>query len=384
MKNKISMVVLAVLFVLAGCQGGGSPVEQPDYKESYRGMGGESMTGQVSVYLGEDKLLHMYDPSRKDSIVLCSKADCLHKPYDETANPDPSCDAALNSELFFTCVPVISGKYIYLFGEADLSQGVVYRQNLDGSGRTRLYTMNYQLGMGSSVYVENQTAYAEAKIPVVSEDNLGGMGTNKSRDLILKIDLESGGTEEISPVSEKEFQSAGFLDKKGRRLYFDFSWRVLGKGDKDFTTAPEYHKIYCYDMEEKKAEQIFGEKELRGLSPAGMTERALCVWDTKTGEAFEISLADKEKVKVYEPPNGRVMYFVFGDKWITGDPEAEQFFYLDGGKSVLLSGITGFYSMMGEYVEYSLQNGTHQAAYGASFFTDDRQVILERSEQDGT
>ncbi|MCI9420859.1 MAG: hypothetical protein HFG32_12825 [Eubacterium sp.] len=384
MRIKVCFVILAFLFVLTGCENGSSPMEKPDHKESYLGMGGESMTGQISVYVGEDKLLHMYDPVQKENIVLCSKADCIHEPYDETANPDPACDAALNRELFVTCVPVISGKYIYLFGEADLSRGVVYRENLDGSARTRLYTIDYQLGMGNSVYVENQTAYAEAKIPVVSEDNLGGVGTNKSHDLILKIDLESGGTEEISPINEQEFQSVRFLDKKGRQFYFYFSWRVLGKEDKDYSTASEYYKIYCYDMETQKTEQIFDEVELAGLSPVGMTDRALCVLDTKTMEAFEISLADKQKTKVYEPSSEKVMYFVFKDRWIVGDIVAEQFSYLDQGKLVLLPGIIGFYNMMGDYVEYSLQDGSHQAVYGDSFFTDDREVILERGESDGT
>ncbi len=78
-------------------------MEKLDHKESYLGMGGESMTGQISVYVGEDKLLHMYDPVQQENIVLCSKADCIHEPYDETANPDPACDAALNRELFVTC-----------------------------------------------------------------------------------------------------------------------------------------------------------------------------------------------------------------------------------------------------------------------------------------
>ena len=383
MKRKMCVVILAALFVLTSCQGESDPMEVPYYKESYRGMGGESMTRQISVYVDEDKLLHMYDSKQKASIVLCSKADCIHQSYDETANPDPTCDAALNRELFSSCIPVISGRYVYLFGEENLSRGVVYRENLDGSGRTRLFTMDYQLNLGNFVYVEDQTAYAEAKIPIASEDNLGGAGTNSSYDLILKIDLESGETKEISPVNEEEFQSVTVLDKKGSQFYLDFSWRILGKKDKDYSTAPEYHKIYRYDMETEETTQIFAEKELAGLSPVGMTGDALCVFDAETGEAFEISLTDKKKTKVYEPPDNNVMYFVFKDRWIVGDTEAEIFSYLDNGELVLLSGIVGFYGMSGDYVEYVLQDGTHQAAYGDSFFTDEREIILERSEGDG-
>lgn len=347
-------------------------------------MGGESMTRQISVYVDEDKLLHIYDPKQKENIVLCNKADCIHQPYDETANPDPTCDAALNEELFSSCIPIISGRYVYLFGEENLSRGVAYRENLDGSGRTRLFTMDYQLNVGTSVYVENKVAYAEAKIPVVSEDNLGGTGTNSGHDMILKIDLESGETKGISPINEQEFQSVTILDKKGSLFYFDFSWRILGKKDKDYSTAPEYHKIYRYDMETEETTQVFDEKELKGQSPVGMTKNALCVFDAETGKAFEISLTDKKKTKVYEPPDNNVMYFVFMDRWIVGNTEAEQFSYLDNGKPIHLPGIVGFYGMMGDYAEYTLQDGTHQAVYGDSFFTDEKEIILERSEGDGT
>ena len=67
---------------------------------------------------------------KKSSIVLCNKSNCEHEPYDENTNPDPTCDAALNKDLFFNCVPVISGEYVYLFGQADLSKGVVYREKI--------------------------------------------------------------------------------------------------------------------------------------------------------------------------------------------------------------------------------------------------------------
>ena len=111
----------------------------------------------------------------------------------------------MNKDLFFNCVPVISGEYVYLFGQADLSKGVVYREKLDGSGRTKLYKLDYQVNVYNSVYVENGIAYAEAEIPIVKEDNIGGAGSNSNYSVLLAINLESGETKEISDINKEKF-----------------------------------------------------------------------------------------------------------------------------------------------------------------------------------
>ena len=131
----------------------------------------------------------------------------------------------MNKDLFFNCVPVISGEYVYLFGQADLSKGVVYREKLDGSGRTKLYNLDYQVNVYNSVYVENGIAYAEAEIPIVKEDNIGGAGSNSNYSVLLAINLESGETKEISDINKEKFHGLLLLEKSGEKLYYESTYR---------------------------------------------------------------------------------------------------------------------------------------------------------------
>lgn len=68
--------------------------------ESLHSASGESVSCLASVFTTQDGLLHIFDPNQKSSIVLCNKSNCEHEPYDENTNPDPTCDAALNKDLF--------------------------------------------------------------------------------------------------------------------------------------------------------------------------------------------------------------------------------------------------------------------------------------------
>lgn len=380
LKSKVLCMGMIIVLLLSACQNEDSFSQLEGTKESYIGMGGVSITSQVGVYIDDNRLLHLYDSKHKEDVILCNKANCAHEPYNEDSNPDPTCDAALNEELCTNCVPIISGKYIYLFGEENLSQGVAYRINLDGTERTKMYTMDYQVKMGSSAFVENNLAYVEACVPVVSEDELGGAGTNQSYDVLLKINLETGKIKEISPIDKKDFQGIKMLDKKGDKLFFNYFYRVLGEKDKDYSTATEYNRIYCYDIEEDKTTLLFDEAQLSGLSPVGVTEYALCLYDIEKSEAYEISLKDKKKTLIYKPIKSDVMYFVYKNKWIIGDIESEKFSYLQDGKEILLPEINSFLGLMGNYVEYTLKDGRFQISKGDSLFTDERDILFERGE----
>lgn len=378
MRVKTIAVGLIMLLLLTGCQNDNSNSNSQMTLESFRSRGGESMSRRISVYVGEDNLLHMYDPGQSDTIVLCNKADCSHEPYDERDNPDPTCNAALNKELFSCCVPVISGDYLYLFGQENMSRGVVYRENLDGTGRTRVFTMDYQVGMGNSVYVTNNIVYAEAGIPIITEDNLGGAGTNSSYDMLLRIDLQSGETKEISPISKEKFQNIDLLERKGDQLYYSFSYRTLSEGDDDYSTAPEHYSIYCYDLKTNKQTQLFTEDELEGLTPVGMTESSLCTFSKDTGEAFEISMKDKSRKSIYQPPEHNAIYFMYNNRWIIGDMDKEEFSYLEGKELKVLEDIVSFSNTFGNYAEFYKKDGTCQAVYGSSLFTEEKEIILER------
>ena len=297
MKKKALLIVAACACFITGCGAEKSTENKMKITESLHSASGESVSCLASVFTTQDGLLHIFDPNQKSSIVLCNKSNCEHEPYDENTNPDPTCDAALNKDLFFNCVPVISGEYVYLFGQADLSKGVVYREKLDGSGRTKLYNLDYQVNVYNSVYVENGIAYAEAEIPIVKEDNIGGAGSNSNYSVLLAINLESGETKEISDINKEKFHGLLLLEKSGEKLYYESTYRKLGKKDKDYSTAKEYSKVYEYNIKTGKQSQVCSEKDLEGCIVIGMIDQAVYVYNQETMEVFEVAIGSKRRKK---------------------------------------------------------------------------------------
>lgn len=116
----------------------------------------------------------------------------------------------------------------------------------------KLYNLDYQVNVYNSVYVENGIAYAEAEIPIVKEDNIGGAGSNSNYSVLLAINLESGETKEISDINKEKFHGLLLLEKSGEKLYYESTYRKLGKKDKDYSTAKEYSKVYEYNIKTGK------------------------------------------------------------------------------------------------------------------------------------
>lgn len=380
MKNRNIVCLLMVGLLFLGCQNE-KQLNKAELKESFYCMGGTSMNRNVSVYVGEDALLHMYDAAEKTDVVLCNKADCKHEPYDEIKNPDPTCNAAMNEKLFSVHVPVISDGYLYLFGKENLEKGVVYREELDGSNRTRLYTFDYLIENYNSVYSKDGIVYAEATIPIVTEDDLGGSGSHGGYPVLLEIELDSGVIKNISNVDkEKEFQNVKLLDKKGNKIFYSHSYRVSTKNNKNYEQLPEYMTIWKYDINSKKKQLIFRPEELEGMIPVGITEQALCVYKKETMEAFEISFNNKGKKKIYSPDSKETIYFVYQDKWIIGNMEKEEFYYLKGNKLKSLPKIVAFSSMFADFIEFYRDDGRCMAQYGKTFYCDEPEIIMERKE----
>ena len=378
MKKKALLIVAACACFITGCGAEKSTENKMKITESLHSASGESVSCLASVFTTQDGLLHIFDPNQKSSIVLCNKSNCEHEPYDENTNPDPTCDAALNKDLFFNCVPVISGEYVYLFGQADLSKGVVYREKLDGSGRTKLYNLDYQVNVYNSVYVENGIAYAEAEIPIVKEDNIGGAGSNSNYSVLLAINLESGETKEISDINKEKFHGLLLLEKSGEKLYYESTYRKLGKKDKDYSTAKEYSKVYEYNIKTGKQSQVCSEKDLEGCIVIGMIDQAVYVYNQETMEVFEVAIGSKKKKKIYKPDKTDVLYYTYKNHLIRGDMEKEKFYYLKDSAWEELEASASFTNTFGDFAEYYDKKNVIHVVYGDSLFKDQKKELFER------
>lgn len=359
------LIVFLIVLMLSGCGSSGKVSIDDSY--SYLGA---AVGNKMSVYVSDDNLLHMYVPDGRDDIVLCNKADCTHEPYNESSNSDPVCDAALNDKLKDSCLPVITGEYIYLFGRENMLEGVVYRENLDGSGRVRVYTLNYQINIYSKVYVRDKYAYAEASIPVVEEEEKsGGTFTNKSQTVVVRINLETGEVTELSPVSElkHEYSNMYIIDVTDTDIYIGYRYGI----------NDVYFRVYCYDIKEDKLAVMFDEKELTGMEIIGTMDKALCVADYTTKEAYEINYEDKERTSIYKPDTTDVIYNVYNKRWIISDMDSETSSYIDGDKCTQIDDVAAIPCTLGKYIDIMKEDNTRQVIYGDSIYTDNPKIMLE-------
>lgn len=376
--KKIIVGVFVCALLFAGCGKEESLSDKTIIDESYHSMSGESVSKLASVYVEEDGLLHIYNPSQKKSVVLCNKPDCKHEAYDENSNIDPKCNAAMNKELFFNCVPVLSGEYVYLFGQLDLSKGVVYRQKMDGSEREKLYEIDYQIQVFNGVFVQDGIAYAEANIPIVKKDNIGGVGSNNSFSVLLAITLESGDIKEISTVNKEKFHGLSLLDKVGEKIYYVSTYRKLGKKEKNYSTAIEHSNVYEYNTLTGENVQKCKEKDLEGFIVIGILNNSICAYNQKTMEAVEISMENHEIKSIYKPDKQDVLYFVFQNHLIMADMKKEEYYYLNDKQWEKLDDIVSISCVFGDYLEYFDKHNMLHVVYDESLFMEHRKELFER------
>ena len=215
----------------------------------------------------------------------------------------------------------------------------------------------------NSVYVENGIAYAEAEIPIVKEDNIGGAGSNSNYSVLLAINLESGETK---------------LEKSGEKLYYVSTYRKLGKKDKDYSTAKEYSKVYEYNIKTGKQSQVCSEKDLEGCIVIGMIDQAVYVYNQETMEVFEVAIGSKKKKKIYKPDKTDVLYYTYKNHLIRGDMEKEKFYYLKDSAWEELEGIASFTNTFGDFAEYYDKKNVLHVVYGDSLFKDQKKELFER------
>ncbi len=360
-KNVLISFVLLAVCGLSACGGGGQLQE----KECYTGMSGECAGEKVSVYVDDQKLLHIYNRESGQSGILCGKPDCEHKPYDERTNPDPVCMAALNGELNAACIPAICDGYLYLFGNKNLSQGVVYREKLDGSGRTEVKVMDYQIGMGSSLYVRDGFIYAEANIPLVNKDHIGGSGTNQSDRLMIRICPATGEVEEISPVLHQDRSSVLLLDYEGDDIYYWLSWKEK---------SGEYVQLYCYNTKTGTYSMPVDEGKLTGMTLLGVDKGMLYASDGKKA-VYRISFGGKEWERIYSSrKSGPVFFVMYQDQLLEADMDNGKFHYTGETGAIDLTPVAAIVNTFGKYMCLSERDGTSKVYY-------DSQLRMSRKER---
>ena len=232
-------------------------------------------TDEGGVYVGEDALLHYYDKETASDVILCHKPDCKHEAYDSEVNPDPVCDAALNKDLSLTCIPFTNGEHVYLFGDKDVRRGVIYRERADGSEREQLCVTEYKCLENANGYIKGEKAYLVGNQPVVTEEPMGGVGSNKCYYVLLEVDLTDGTCTPLSEIRPYDFQGMALLGTYGEELYYYFSYRENDKDLDELVDAKDMDDIYALNMNTGEVSLRIPDEKLEGYIPRGIHEGAI-------------------------------------------------------------------------------------------------------------
>lgn len=208
-KRKLPVMAAMALciFAAAGC---GRRTKQNDRTgEGFCGsssvfdcLEGQSFCDKGMLKL-ESGLMIFYEYDTGKSYPLCSDVYCEHKPYHETKNPDPVCEATMK-EIKQAC---IYGDHVYVIQETGFQQMALKVRNLTESGYKSIAELPYKLPF-SAAY----NAIIDGKMYLLVSDTDVELGDGPaqiftSHDFytsLLEIDLKTGEYKKLFEFEGKE------------------------------------------------------------------------------------------------------------------------------------------------------------------------------------
>lgn len=106
-----------------------------------------------------DDVLWFHDFESGNKIVLCNQPNCTHQPYSWDKNPNPTCHAVLPNRDSFDAVGMYND-HVYIFSADALNHTIVYKENLDGSGRESIAEFDWEVyEFDRMVFKDNQALF---------------------------------------------------------------------------------------------------------------------------------------------------------------------------------------------------------------------------------
>ena len=220
--DKLTALCDDELYAHCGTEDGYYYIAEPSYEKD----------GAMRVYQDDPHIMYV-DYATKQEVYLCSDAGCQHD--------TEACSAVLSSDEFpldSTRIFVWNGKLYALsreedseggtsveyvaigeegFAEAESRPAVLYRMNLDGSGREKVYTFENGLTLEHNVYGDGSGIYFIAKRLSTERDGNASY-TSASERMILRIDPDHGTVETVCDLNWDD----------------GITWRTVGCADRGF------------------------------------------------------------------------------------------------------------------------------------------------------
>ena len=273
-----------------------------------------SHAGHRYVYVNNN-MLYLQDMETNQSMILCSKTNCEHKPYDEVLNPDPECEAATRPGCTSYASIGIYNDCIYAF-ETNNNQDELelYKMELGAQGWFKIGKIPYGIYGEADSYYVNDYAYIDGfKTEYPSEASTEFMETT----VLLKIDLKTGKYEELgTKYSSKYYCRMRKLDYSDGILCYENQRLKEGYTNEDLDIASDISWEGMFDTtvctiacdsgkEEKMDFRMFTMGEYIAFKDSMIYYRnggLICRWDIRSRSESGIGeMEENESAQSYLP-----------------------------------------------------------------------------------
>lgn len=164
-----------------------------------------------------DDVLWFHDFESGNKIVLCNQPNCTHQPYSWDKNPNPTCHAVLPNGGLFDAVGMYND-HVYIFSGDALNHTIVYKENLDGSGRESIAEFDWKVYEFDLMIFKDNQAFFIAIQEIYDEE--GSSSSQERNYIVMNLDLDTGKTTELTEVKHDHYGQMGDLKIYDDRLYY--------------------------------------------------------------------------------------------------------------------------------------------------------------------
>lgn len=195
-----------------------------------------------------DDVLWFHDFESGNKIVLCNQPNCTHQPYSWDKNPNPTCHAVLPNSYGFDAVGMYNN-HVYIFSGDGLNRTIVYKENLDGTGRESIAEFDWEVyEFGQMIFKDNQAFFIVSQFMLDDE----GQPLQEQNLVVMSLDLNTGKTTELTEVKHDHYGQMGNLKVYDDRLYYYYVYYddEMDWSDEDaIEKADDYIRYFLYEVD---------------------------------------------------------------------------------------------------------------------------------------
>lgn len=313
------------------------------------------------IYMIKANLLTYIDYATKQEIVLCTDSSCKHD--------NEKCAAILSYEEFFHGSPglFVYNGYLYAFNSDHYDEGSfrvgsflsqpgleqyietrknsLYRMNLDGTGREKLFELEGNSVMESFAVGDGESIWIFTKTPYTYTDDKGTTYNSSKNRALVKFDLTSRQFTERIPLDDVDSVKRKFLGVYGNKFLFGYEnypegksiddmMEIMAAEDLDYDKYLELHNntefvICALDCGDKSVSEIYRNKYSEVTGGCILSGNYIYI-GAKDKSTIKLDL-DGGTTEIYAPHKGYYLsdFFAGREVYRTNDPNDPARYFAD-------------------------------------------------------